>query len=104
MNLKRVTLTIGIAAALTVLGIVSARAHAEETFNAAKTYKSKCVSCHGPKAEKKFDATKSDEDNVQVILKGKKLAKPPHMPAYETKGITADQAKELVTLMKSLKQ
>ena len=104
MNLKRVTLTIGIAAALTVLGIVTAQTDAKKTFNAAATYKSKCASCHGPKAEKKFDVAKSDEEDVQIILKGKKLEKPPHMPGYEAKGITADQAKELVTLMKSLRQ
>jgi len=40
---------------------------------------------------------------VQAILKGKKGEKPPNMPAFEEKGITADQAKELVALMKQLK-
>jgi mono/diheme cytochrome c family protein len=104
MNLRRATLIVGIAAALTGLGIVSAGARTEKPFNVATTYKSKCAGCHGAKAEKKFDTAKTDEENVQVILKGKKLAKPPHMPAYEAKGITADQAKELVAHMKSLRQ
>ena len=72
-------------------------------FDAAKTYKGKCVACHGPKADKKFDATKSDDESVQAILKGKKAAKPPHMPEYASKGITAEQAKALLNYMKSLR-
>ena len=72
-------------------------------FDAATTYKGKCVACHGPKADKKFDATKSDDECVQAILKGKKAAKPPHMPEYESKGITAEQAKALLDYMKSLR-
>jgi mono/diheme cytochrome c family protein len=89
---------------VTVLGLISvgARTNAQTQFNAATTYKSKCVSCHGKKAEKKFDKTKADDSHVQVILKGKKATKPPHMPGYEAKGVTADQALALVTYMKSL--
>jgi mono/diheme cytochrome c family protein len=75
-----------------------------EDFDAAATYKSKCVACHGAKAEKKFDTAKSDEEHLQIILKGKKMEKPPNMPGYEEKGITADQAKALLEYMKSLKQ
>jgi hypothetical protein len=73
-------------------------------FDVAKTYKGKCVACHGAKAEKKFDTAKSDEEHIQIILKGKKAEKPPHMPEYETKGINAEQAKALLDHMKSLKQ
>jgi hypothetical protein len=40
---------------------------------------------------------------VQAVLKGKKPEKPPNMPAFEDKGITADQAKALVDYMKSVK-
>ena len=89
--------------ALTLLGIISAGARTED-FDAAKTYKTKCLACHGPKADKKFDAAKSDEEHVQIILKGKKAEKPPNMPGYESKGITADQAKALLDHMKSLRQ
>jgi hypothetical protein len=32
------------------------------------------------------------------------LEKPPNMPAYEEKGITAEQAKALVAFMKSQKK
>lgn len=71
--------------------------------DAATTYKAKCAMCHTATASKFFDATKSDDEMVQAILKGKKAEKPPNMPAFEEKGITADQAKELVTYMKSLK-
>lgn len=66
-------------------------------------YKSKCFACHGATAEKKFDAAKADDDLIQTVLKGKKMEKPPNMPGYEEKGITADQAKALVAFMKSQK-
>jgi mono/diheme cytochrome c family protein len=84
--------------------VVSVRARAgTDDFDAAGTYKTKCVACHGAKAEKKFDATLSDDVLVQAVLKGKKPEKPPNMPAFEEKGITADQATALVAYMKSIK-
>jgi mono/diheme cytochrome c family protein len=90
---------------LTVAGIPSIRAIASsEDFDAAATYKSKCVACHGTKAEKKFDTAKSDEEHLQIILKGKKAEKPPNMPGYESKGMTTDQAKALLEYMKSVRQ
>ena len=70
----------------------------------AALYKSKCVACHGATAEKKFDATKEDSVLVEAVLKGRKPEKPPNMPAYEEKGITADQAQALVAFMKALKK
>ena len=103
MTLKRFALTATTAILLTLLGIVYAGATSQD-FDAAKTYKGKCVACHGPKAEKKFDATKSDDEHLQIILKGKKAEKPPNMPAYETKGISAEQAKALLDYMKSIRQ
>ena len=69
----------------------------------AALYKSKCAICHGATAEKKVDKTKADDELIQTVLKGKKLEKPPNMPAFEERGITADQAKALVGYMKSLK-
>jgi mono/diheme cytochrome c family protein len=81
---------------------VPVRAGADD-FDAAGTYKAKCVACHGAKAEKKFDAALSDDDMVQAVLKGKKPEKPPNMPAFEERGITADQAKAMVAYMKSIK-
>ena len=105
MTWKTFALCIAVTSLLTFLGIASAGAHntTVQDFDAAKTYK-KCVACHGPKAEKKFDATKSDDEHVQIILKGKKAEKPPNMPGYESKGVTADQAKALLAYMKSLRQ
>jgi mono/diheme cytochrome c family protein len=92
-------------AGLATVGMVSASAvPRSETFDAAAKYNSTCKACHGPKADKKFNATMSDDDMVQAILKGKKAEKPPNMPAYETKGITAENAKALVDYMKSLHQ
>jgi len=66
-------------------------------------YKAKCVVCHGPKAEKKFDASLTDEQYIDAILKGKKPEKPPNMPAYGEKGVTAEQAKGLLDHMKQLR-
>jgi mono/diheme cytochrome c family protein len=66
-------------------------------------YKAKCVVCHGQKAEKKFDAALTDEQHLEAIMKGKKPEKPPNMPAYGEKGVTAEQAKALLDYMKQLR-
>ena len=71
--------------------------------NAADFYKAKCTACHGTKAEKKFDATLPDDQLLDALLKGKKSEKPPNMPGFEAKGVTADQAKGLIDFMKKLK-
>lgn len=84
--------------------IVSVPARTTTNDDSAALYKAKCFACHGATAEKKFDATKADGDLIQAVLKGKKMEKPPNMPGFEAKGITADQAKGLVAFMKSLKQ
>jgi mono/diheme cytochrome c family protein len=94
---------------LTVILVNSAsvrtRAAADDAPDMSTVYKeSKCIICHGPKAAKFFDATVEDEKLVEIVLKGKKAEKPPNMPAYEEKGMSADQAKTLVTYMKTLKQ
>ncbi|HSE22550.1 MAG TPA: cytochrome c [Pyrinomonadaceae bacterium] len=104
--LKMMGLVTAVALFLAGFTLVSraARASNQEQFDAAATYKSKCVACHGAAAEKKFDATLADADLVQIVLKGKKGEKPPNMPNYGEKGITEDQAKALVAHMKSLKK
>ena len=71
--------------------------------DAATIYKSKCAMCHTPNASKFFDPTRPEAEQIDAILKGKKGEKPPYMPAFETKGITAEDAKGLVDLMKTLK-
>ena len=104
MSVKTFALVSITTMALALLCVISVGArNTTEAFDAAKTYKGKCVACHGPKADKKFDAAKSDEEHVQIILKGKKAEKPPHMPGYESKGINAEQAKALLDYMKSLR-
>ena len=105
MTLKQKAIAVAVPLALAAAGIVMAGPKPKRhTFDAAATYKSKCTGCHGAKAEKKFDGSKSDDDLVQVILKGKKAEKPPNMPEYDTKGITAAQAGQLLAHMRSLKQ
>jgi len=98
-----------VAALLTALSIsaavfaATARPGNDDPFDAAASYRAKCVACHGAKAEKKFDPAKPDTEHVATVLKGKKMEKPPNMPAYEEKGITEEQAKALVAHMKQLK-
>jgi mono/diheme cytochrome c family protein len=105
MTVKQKAIAAVIPIALAVAAVVVAGPKPKRhQFDPAATYKSKCVGCHGAKAEKKFDTTKTDDDLVQIILKGKKPEKPPNMPEYETKGITADQARLLLTHMRSLGQ
>jgi len=84
------------------LSVAPAQGEAQPSDPAAY-FKAKCVMCHGQKAEKKFDATLTDEQYIDAILKGKKPEKPPNMPAYGEKGVTADQAKALLDHMKQLR-
>ena len=105
-TLKMTTFATVMAMLVAGFALISAGARAEtaQDFDAAATFKAKCVACHGATAEKKFDATLPDADLVKIVLQGKKGEKPPFMPAYGEKGITEDQAKALVAHMKSLKK
>ena len=89
MKLKMITTTVTIALGLEVLVIASARTDVQPSDTTAY-YKAKCVMCHGKKAEKKFNATLTDDQLVEIVLKGKKVAKPPHMPGYAEKGVSAE--------------
>lgn len=94
-----------IAATLFAAGlIISVTAQGEvQASDPGAFYNTKCVACHGKKAEKKFDTTLPDEQLIDIVMKGKKPEKPPNMPAYSDKGVTAEQAKALVEHMKALK-
>ena len=104
--MKRVNKPIVIASLLlfvvAAFGIALAQGEVQPSDPAA-FYKAKCVACHGPKADKKFDPALTDEQYIDAILKGKKPEKPPNMPAYGEKGVTADQAKALLDYMKQLR-
>ena len=69
----------------------------------AAQYKKTCAVCHKAKAEKWFEPSKMDEVLVEIVLKGKKAEKPPHMPGYEEKGMTQEQAKLLVAYMRQIR-
>ncbi len=69
----------------------------------AVEYKAKCAMCHTATASKFFDPAKTDEHHVQAILKGQKGEKPPFMPGFEAKGMTAETATALVAYMRTLK-
>ena len=83
--------------------LVSVPARTTTDDDAAALYNGKCKMCHGATAEKKIDKAKTDDVLVQIVLDGKSAEKPPNMPAYKDKGLTPDQAKALVTFIKSLK-
>ncbi|MBC8030127.1 MAG: cytochrome c [Pyrinomonadaceae bacterium] len=104
-TLKIMTVVAVLATFFTAMMMVStaSRAATEEQFDAAATYKTKCVACHGQKAEKKFDSTLPDPQLIDAVMKGKKGEKPPNMPGYSEKGVTAEQATALVAQMKQLK-
>jgi mono/diheme cytochrome c family protein len=70
----------------------------------ADLYKAKCAMCHSPAAAKFYDPAMPEDEQVKIILEGKKAAKPPHMPAFADKGIDAAGAKALAEYMKCLRQ
>jgi mono/diheme cytochrome c family protein len=70
----------------------------------AEVYKAKCAMCHSPKAEKAYDPASPLDKQIEAILKGKKAEKPPHMPAFEPKGMTADEAKAMAEYMQGLRK
>ena len=103
-RLKKIAITL---TAIFLFGVIfyslaSAQGEAQPSDPTAY-YKAKCVVCHGQKAEKKFDASLTDEQHMEAILKGKKPEKPPNMPAYGEKGVTPEQAKALLDYMKQLR-
>jgi mono/diheme cytochrome c family protein len=103
-NLRNITNGIAATTLFAAALIITVRAHSDaQAPDAAAFYKTKCVACHGKKAEKKFDASLPEEQMIEIILKGKKVEKPPHMPGYGDKGVTSEQAKALITYMKELK-
>ncbi len=102
VTVKRVGLVLAGVMAATLL-IASAPARATADDDAGALFKTKCAMCHGQTAEKKFDATKADDDLIQIVLNGKQAEKPPNMPKFADRGITADQAKALVGFMKTQK-
>ncbi len=104
-ELKRMVIGVVATVALAMGLVISVLAQGEaQPTDPAAFYKAKCVACHGQKAEKKFDASLTDEQLVDIVLKGKKPEKPPNMPGYGEKGVNAEQAKALVDYMKQLKQ
>ena len=104
-RLKNTAITVSICIIFALIFLVSAAAQNDVKYaDAASYYKEgKCVVCHGQKAEKKFNADDKDEELIKIIMQGKKAEKPPNMPAYEPKGLTAEQAKTLVDYMRTLK-
>lgn len=96
-----------VAAVIFLFGVVflnvAAPVQDAQASDTAAFYKAKCVACHGQKAEKKFDPALTEEQQIEAIMKGKKVEKPPHMPSYGDKGLTAEQAKALLEHMKQIR-
>lgn len=87
----------------TVIKVAPVKVRAAGADDPSVTFKAKCAMCHTAKAEKNFDPAKGDDELVQTVLKGKKTEKPPLMPGFEAKGMTAEEAKSMVTYMRSLR-
>ena len=109
MTTNRIKLLVVIAFVLPLAGLsvfrtqpASALANAPE--DTAAVYKAKCAMCHSPKAEKMYDPAMPLDQQIEAILKGKKAEKPPHMPAFEPKGMTAEEAKALAEYMQGLRK
>ena len=102
MKLKMVAGAVSTALVFGMLVVASAETDVQPS-DTTTYYKAKCVMCHGKKAEKKFDTSLTDDQLVEAVLKGKKVEKPPHMPGYADKGVSAEQAKALIEHMKQLK-
>ncbi len=84
---------------LTVFRTTPAVAVSPVEDDVVAVYKKQCAMCHGQKAEKAYDPEMPREEQIEAILKGKKAAKPPHMPAFEPKGMKNDEAAALVDYM-----
>lgn len=101
-KLRLIAATVATVLVVGILVFASAGEDVQPSDTAAY-YKGKCLMCHGKKAEKKFNTSLTDEQMVEAVLKGKKAEKPPHMPGYGAKGVSAEQAKALVEYMKQLR-
>jgi mono/diheme cytochrome c family protein len=91
-------------AAFSVFRTTPAAAITSAMDEPAAAYKTKCAMCHSPKAEKFYDPAMPQDQQIDAVLKGKKAEKPPHMPAFEPKGMTAEEAKALVEFMIELRK
>jgi mono/diheme cytochrome c family protein len=100
LALSIITITLFV---IVLLNSTTTQSYAVGKKDAAATYKTQCAACHKATAEKFFDPAIADEALVDIILKGKKGAKPPFMPGFGSKGMTAEQAQELVVYMRKLR-
>ena len=107
MNINRIKLIAAAVFTIPMIAIVGFKVDVVRVSAAgddsAATYMTKCAACHTPTDSKFYDPAKTEEEQVQAILKGKKGEKPPYMPAFGDKGITEDDAKGLAGYMKTLK-
>ena len=107
MNINRIKVIATTVFAIPMIAVVGFRTDVVRVSasgdDAAATYKTKCAACHTPTASKFYDPAKTEDEQVQAIMKGKKGEKPPYMPGFGDKGMTEDEAKGLATYMKTLK-
>lgn len=107
MTINRIKILVTAVFVFTISAIVFFNTNPSGTIvsaaDVAETYKTKCAMCHKANAEKSFDPSLSDEELVEIVLKGKKGEKPPFMPGFEAKGMTNDEAKALVDYMRKLR-
>lgn len=108
MNKKNFKIIMIAAFAISFFAIIGLSRTSTTTVSAADettadVYKAKCAMCHGQKAEKAYNPEMPLAQQIEVIMKGKKTEKPPSMPGFEARGMTAEQAKVLADFMKGLR-
>src|SRR3982750_95879 len=99
VKLLAITMFVAAVAASAAFRAAPVTVNAAEVVDTAATYKAKCAMCHKPTAEKSYDPAKTEDEHIEIVLKGKKAEKPPNMPGFEAKGMTRDDAKALVEYM-----
>jgi len=98
---------IGIVAAIMVIVFaisVARQVRADsQTFDPKAYFQSRCSSCHGSRAERRFNPDLPEQQMVDAILNGRKAERPPDMPGFAARGINVEQAKALIAYMRTLK-
>ena len=95
------------AALVSTIFAVSVGAHLGSdgpTFEPKAYYRMRCASCHGSRAESRFNPDLPEQQMVEAILYGRKAERPPDMPSFGDKGINEERAKGLIAYMRAVKR
>ena len=104
-TLKIMTVAAMLAAFFAAVAMVSATSRTAATISSMppRPTRQSALRATGKRRRRSLIRALPDEQLIDAVMKGKKPEKPPNMPAYGEKGVTAEQAKALVEHMKQLK-